>query len=131
MFWPRAPRSAKQDWKVQKARAVSPDQVQSLFALAIGFAVAGVLATGYQALTRCPASFGLLQRGPGVAALAAVPLVIFAAPFIIMRNTIRGREIEDRPIPMVMIATVIAGFWSLISGSVMVMALHALGVLAN
>jgi hypothetical protein len=107
---------------------MSPDQVQSFFALAIGFAVAGVLATGYQALTRRPASFGLLEQGPRAATFAAVPLIVFAAPFIIMRNTIRGSEIEGRSIQMVMIATIIAGIWSLMSGTVVVMALHALSV---
>ncbi len=110
---------------------MSPEQVQSFFALAIGFAIAGALATGYQALTRRPVSFGLLEQGPRAAAFAAVPLIVFAAPFIIIRNTIRGREIEGRPIPMVMIATVIAGVWSLMSGTVVVMALHALGVSAG
>jgi hypothetical protein len=128
MFWPGARRSAKHWSRMFKGCVMSPDQVQSFFALAIGFAVAGVLATGYQALTRRPASFGLLEQGPRVATLAAVPLIVFAAPFIIMRNTIRGNEIEGRSIQMVMIATVIAGIWSLMSGTVVVMALHALSV---
>ena len=30
---------------------ITPEQVQSLFALAIGFAMAGVIATGYQVIT--------------------------------------------------------------------------------
>jgi hypothetical protein len=131
MFWPGARRSAKHSVADLQGRVMSPEQFQSMFALAIGFAVAGVLATGYQVLTRQPVSFGLLERGPCAAAFAAVPLIVFAAPFIIMRNTIRGRAIEGRPIQMVMIATVIAGIWSLMSGSVVVMALHALGVSAG
>jgi hypothetical protein len=60
------------------------------------------------------------------ARFAAIPLLVFSAPFIIMRNTVRGRHIEHRPAPFVMIATVIAGLWSLMSGSVVVMALQAL-----
>src|SRR5215207_8862504 len=102
---------------------MSPEQVQPFFALALGFAFAGAIATGYQAVTRRPASFGLLHDGPRPATFAAVPLLAFAAPFIIMRNTIRGRRLEDRRIGMVMLATVIAGFWSLMSGTVVVMAL--------
>ena len=78
---------------------VTPEQVQSFFALAIGFAIAGVIATGYQVVTSRPASFRLLQRRPAAGDLAAVPLLVFAAPFIIMRNTIRGRRIEGRPHP--------------------------------
>ena len=71
---------------------MSPNPIQSFFALAIGFAFAGLLATGYQAATSRPASFRLLQRGPQPAAFAAVPFLVFAAPFIIMRNTLRGRQ---------------------------------------
>ena len=110
---------------------MSPEQVQSFFALTLGFAFAGAIATGYQAVTRRPASFGLLHDGPRPATFAAVPLLAFAAPFIIMRNTIRGRRLEDRRIGMVMLATVIAGFWSLMSGTVVVMALAAFGVPAG
>jgi Family of unknown function (DUF6949) len=111
--------------------SMSPEQVQSFFALALGFAFAGVIATGYQAVTRRPASFGLLQHGPRPATFAAVPLLAFAAPFIIMRNTIRGRRLEDRDISTVMLATVIAGFWSLMSGTVVVMALSVVGIPAG
>jgi hypothetical protein len=104
---------------------MSAEQVQSFLALAMGFAVAAVLATGYQVLTRRPASFRLLQRGPRVRALAAVPFLAFAAPFVIMRNTLRARHAEDRPFMRVMSATILAGFWSLMSGTVVVMALQA------
>ena len=64
--------------------------MRSLMALAIGFAVAGLLSTGYQLLTVQPPSFRLLNRGPQAVTLAAVPFLVFAAPFIIIRNTIRG-----------------------------------------
>jgi len=107
------------------------EQIESVFALAIGFAVAGLLASGYQLVTRRPASFRLLQRGPRATTFAAIPLLVFAAPFIIMRNIIRGRRIERRGFSMVMIATIIAGCWSLLSGTVVVMALTALGVPAG
>ena len=45
-----------------------------------------------------------------------MPLVVFSAPFIILRNTIRGRRLERRPIVFVMLATMIACVWSLMSG---------------
>jgi hypothetical protein len=51
---------------------------------------------------------------------------MFAAPFIIMRNTLRARRMERRRGELVMVATVIAGLWSLMSGTVVVMALQAL-----
>ena len=106
--------------------AMAVDQVEHLFALALGFAVAGLIATGYQLVTRRPASFRLLQRGPRPSTFAAVPLLAFAAPFIIMRNTIRGRVIEGR-FSVAMAATIVAGFWSLMSGTVALMTLAARG----
>jgi len=60
---------------------------------------------------------------------AAVPFLVFAAPFIIMRNTLRGARIERRRFEFVMMATVLAGFWSLMSGTVFLMTLRAAGVL--
>jgi hypothetical protein len=104
---------------------MSLEQLQSFFALAIGFALAGVLATGYQLATQRPASFRLLQRGPAPATFAAVPFLAFAAPFIIMRNTIRARQMEGR-FELMLLATVVAGFWSLMSGTLVVSALNML-----
>ena len=106
--------------------SISPEATQSFLALLIGFAVAGLIASGYQLVTARPASFRLLEQGPSPATFAAIPLLVFAAPFIIMRNTIRGRRIENRRMEFVMIATVIAGIWSLMSGTVVVMAFEAI-----
>jgi hypothetical protein len=110
---------------------MSAEQIEYFFSLAMGFAIAGLIGTGYQLVTSRPASFRLLQRGPRPSTFAAVPLLVFAAPFIIMRNTIRGRRIEGRGFSMVMVATIIAGCWSLMSGTVVVMALTSLGVPAG
>src|SRR5258708_964766 len=93
--------------------AVSPDVIESLFAIAIGFAVAGLCASGYRLIGTHVPSFGLLEAGPMVARFAAIPLLIFSAPYLIMRNTLRGRRLERRRAEFVMAATVIAGLWSL------------------
>jgi hypothetical protein len=108
---------------------MSPDTLHEAFALAIGFALAGALASGYQAFLHRPAGFNLLAGGAGLQAVAAVPFLVFAAPFIIMRNTLRGRQTEGRPLQFVMIATVVSGFWSLMSGTFFVMLLEAAGLL--
>ncbi len=105
---------------------ISPESIQSFLAVALGFAVAGMMSTGYQFLTNRPVSFRLLGGGPRPAAFAAVPFLAFAAPFIIMRNTLRGRRIERRRIEFVMLATVAASFWSMMSGTVVVMMVQAL-----
>ena len=84
--------------------SIVPAAIESLEALVLGFAFAGLAA-----------SFALLQAG-GLAAVACIPLVVFCAPFIIVRNTILGRRLERRPFPFVMLATVVACLWSLMSG---------------
>jgi len=109
---------------------MSPDALNSLFSLCIGFALAGALTSGYQAFAERPAGFSLLQEGVAPRRFAAVPFLVFAAPFIIMRNTLRGIQVERRRFEFVMMATIIAGFWSLMSGTFFVMTLRAAGVLA-
>jgi len=109
---------------------MSPDALNSLFSLCIGFALAGALASGYQAMLRRPAGFALLQEGAAPSTFAAVPFLVFAAPFIIMRNTLRGARIERRRFEFVMMATVLAGFWSMMSGTFFLMTLRAAGLLA-
>lgn len=104
---------------------MSPMSIEQFLALAIGFAFAGLISTLYQLLTHRPASFRLLERGVRLASFLAIPFLVFAAPFIIMRNTIRGRVIEGRRFEFVMIATIIAGLWSLMSGTVVMMAVEA------
>jgi len=109
---------------------MSPDALNSLLSLLLGFALAGALVSGYQAFVRRPAGFALLQQEAVSHSFMAVPFLVFAAPFIIMRNTILGRRLERRRIEFVMMATVLSGFWSLMSGTFVVMTLRAVGVLA-
>jgi len=106
------------------------DVLTSLFSLLIGFAIAGALTSGYQAFIDRPAGFGLLKEGAAPRAFAAVPFLVFAAPFIIMRNTLRDPHVKTRRIEFVMMATILAGFWSMMSGTFVVMTLQAVGVLA-
>lgn len=105
---------------------ISAETVSSCFALAFGFAVAGLCASGYSLFSAHFPSFRLLEVGPMAARFAAIPLLLFAAPFIIMRNTLRGRRLEGRRTQVVMVATIIAGLWSLMSGTVVVLGLQVL-----
>ena len=109
---------------------MSPDTLNSVFSLFIGFAVSGALTSGYQAMVHRPVGFGLLKQGAAPETFVAVPFLVFAAPFIIMRNTLRGRRMERQRAEFVMMATVLAGFWSLMSGTFVVMTLKAVGLLA-
>jgi hypothetical protein len=105
---------------------MSPESLQSFYALILGLAIAGVLSTGYQIFAERPASFRLLNEARP-RALVAVPFLVFAAPFIILRNTIRGARIENRGFVSVMAATMIAGFWGLSCGMVIMGLLRATG----
>jgi hypothetical protein len=105
------------------------ESLQNLISVALGFAVAGSFATGYQLLTSRMPSFTQLNSGVSVHALASVPVLAFAAPFLIMRNTINSAIREGRRFEFVFMATLIAGFWSLLSGTVVVMSLRAVGLL--
>jgi hypothetical protein len=95
---------------------IDPSALESILTLVLGFAFAGVLASGFELMTERRASFHLLQGGDFFA-LASVPVVVFSAPVIIIRNTVKGRRIEGRPIPFVMMATIIACFWSMLCGT--------------
>ena len=97
--------------------SIDPGSLQALVTLGFGFAFAGLLSSGFELLTHRRASFRLLEGG-GAGAVACVPVLVFGAPFIILRNTVRGRIREQRPIPFVMLATMIACGWSLMSGRV-------------
>jgi hypothetical protein len=109
---------------------MSPEALQSFIAIGIGFALAGALVSAYQAWARQPAGFQLLAQGATPQAFAAVPFLVFAAPFIIMRNTVRGRRIERRRFEFVMLATMLACFWSMMSGTFFVMLLQVTGLLS-
>jgi hypothetical protein len=107
-------------------RVMTPESVQMLFALAFGFAVAGMLSSGYRLATARLPSFNQLSNGPAAATFAVIPLLVVAAPFLIMRNTILGQRQEGRRFEFVFLATLIAGFWSLMSGLVLVTTLQTL-----
>jgi len=99
-------------------------EMQSFLCVAIGFAVAGLVSSGYQLVSARPASFRMLQQGPGVSTFAAVPFLIFAAPFIMMRAIIRGGMQGRQNVEAVMLLTVVVGIWSLMSGTVVMMAVQ-------
>ena len=105
---------------------IQPSVVEALQSLLLGFAFAGLLASAFELFTERRADFKLLQAG-GLAAVASVPVVIFSAPFLILRNTVRGRQGNGRPFSFLMFAGLSAGVWSLVSGRVVLDLLHVIG----
>lgn len=93
--------------------SIGPGSLDILRALMLGFAFAGLVASTYEMLAGRRLGFGLL-RGGGMAAVAAVPILLFAAPFVIMRNLLRDRT-GGSP-SAVFTATMMAGIWGLLCG---------------
>ena len=91
---------------------LDPSALEAVQTLALGFAFAGCLASTFELVTAHAAGIRLLQRG-GLRALACVPILVFSAPFLIVRHTVReGR----RSFPAAMLAGIAAGLCSLASG---------------
>lgn len=105
---------------------IEPAAVEALQSLVIGFAFAGLLASAFELFTEKRADFRLLQLG-GVAAVASVPVVVFSAPFLILRNTVNGRRSDGRPFAFVVLASMAASLWSVASGRVVLDLLHYVG----
>ncbi|HET9717656.1 MAG TPA: hypothetical protein VFP60_15870 [Pseudolabrys sp.] len=108
---------------------MTPQSVEMLFAVTIGFAFAGMCSSAYRLATDRLPSFSQLSTGPGMASLGVIPLLVVSAPFLIMRNTLLGSRHEGRRFEFVFLATLIAGFWSMMSGLFVVMVLQACGIL--
>jgi hypothetical protein len=104
---------------------MSAEALQAFLALAIGFAFAAAMATGYQLAVSRPPSFQMLSRGPSASAFAAVPFLVFAAPYLIVRLLVRAGLAGPQEFGPVMVATMFAGIWSLMSGTVLVMMFQA------
>lgn len=104
---------------------IEPCAVEALQALSLGFAFAGLIASTFELATDEKASFRLLQTG-GAAALAKVPILVFCAPFVILRNTVRGWRFEGRPLYFAIAAAMMAGVWSLMSGRIVLAGAQAL-----
>jgi hypothetical protein len=97
---------------------IEPHQIESFEAIIIGFALAGVTASAFQMVAQKPLSFRMLH-GTGAITAFFVPLIAVSAPVIILRNSVRGRRYEKRSVHMVAIATIIACFWSMIFGKLL------------
>ncbi len=84
-----------------------------------GFVAAGILGSFYQLVTGEPPRFALSLES-WLKGCASCLLCLFAGPFIIMRNAIRGRRIEQRPLGWLVASSTIAGMWSICSGLVVI-----------
>ena len=107
---------------------MSAEAFHSICLLLLGFSVAGLLGTGYQLVTARPASFNIFGDGTGAVAAAHVPFLVFAAPFIMVRDAIHIRRSGTQNFVAGMVVSMIAGVWSLLSGKFVMQAFAMLGL---
>lgn len=94
---------------------MNPDWLGAVGTLAAGFAFAGLVTSGFEGLTGRRCGLAALRTGDG-RALAHVPLLVLAAPLLIVRSAVLA-EPGYRPNPVgVAVLTAIAGGWSLACG---------------
>ncbi len=110
-----------------KEVVVGPELLALIYVTAVGFVCAGILASLYQVMARKPVGFRV-SINSWASIVSSVIVCTFAGPFIIMRNALRGRRIEQRPIGWLFGSSAIAGIWSACSG---VFWLNVLSVAAN
>ena len=71
---------------------MTPEALNTFFSICIGFALAGALANGYQAMSQRPAGFGLLQEGVAPRTFAAVPFLDSTAANAMSRVAARAKR---------------------------------------
>ncbi|MCC2110825.1 MAG: hypothetical protein KDJ16_02185 [Hyphomicrobiales bacterium] len=97
------------------------------YAAAIGFVSAGIAGSFYQWVTSEAPQFRVTYE-TFLAGIASILFCCFAAPFIIMRNAIRGRRLEKRPLGWLAASAAIAVTWSLCTGIILLEIIVALRV---
>ena len=96
-----------------------------IYAMAMGFASAGVTGSFYKLVTNRPVSFELADVNRHQLALG-IAVLMFAGPAVIMRNALRGRLLEHRAVHWLILSTLIAVLWSFLSGITLI---HGINVL--
>ena len=86
-------------------------------ALLLGFAFAGLSCSSFEYLTGRPANFGLMFAR-GAALTVCLPLLVFSAPYILVRNTYRALSVYQLRYSSIIIICVTAAIWSIMCGRV-------------
>jgi hypothetical protein len=89
-----------------------------VYATAVGFVAAGLLASFVQLVSGEPMRFGLEPKSI-IESLGGVLLRILAGPAILMRNAWRGLKLQARPKIWFGVSAAIAALWSLFSGALL------------
>ncbi|MEM7619716.1 MAG: hypothetical protein AAF228_04525 [Pseudomonadota bacterium] len=90
------------------------------YVIAVGFTLAGFIANLCRLITGRALSFSVPAKKYGLWVFPMVLTRIMAGPYILVRNSVRGAMIENRPIYWVAASFMIATFWSFVSGVLMI-----------
>lgn len=96
---------------------------ESLAALALGFAFAGMVASTFEMLTRRTVRLALLETRD-LAAIASIPLLVFAGPLLIIRAILVRPKAARPGLGPTAVAAAIAALWSLASGRIVLDLAH-------
>jgi hypothetical protein len=86
-----------------------------VYLVLVGLAAGGIVVSGYRLMTNRAASFQTRPES-AVGAFAQAVVLMFGGPLVLMRNAIRGRLIEHRPLGFLAASTVIASLWCFFCG---------------
>jgi len=89
------------------------------YVAAVGFVLAGVLSSFVQLVSGEPVRFGL-QPTSLLSSIGGVLLRVVAGPAILMGNAWRGMRIEARPKIWFGLSALIAAWWSLFIGALLI-----------
>jgi len=89
------------------------------YVTAVGFVLAGILSSFVQLVSGEPMRFGL-QPASVVSSLGGVLLRFIAGPAILMRNAWRGMRLEARPKFWFGLSVIVAAWWSLFIGALLI-----------
>jgi len=89
------------------------------YVMAVGFVLAGLLSSFIQLVSGEPMRFAVEHRS-FTKSIGSVLLRVLAGPEILMRNAWRGMIFEQRSKVWFWLAAGVAGFWSLLIGSLLI-----------
>ncbi len=99
----------------------------NIYSLAIGFTVAAMAASTFALITGRPLRFEMTANQNNLSVFIGACARIIAGPFLIIKNTLRALAITGREPYWVMMAIIIAAFWSFCQGVIIIETAHTLG----
>jgi hypothetical protein len=97
-----------------------------VYGMAVGYAVAGLVMSGFHLVTGQPLGFALSGKSGVAAAPLEILLRLVAGPTILVRNSLSVQGVAGPA--WLFLGVTIASFWSLCSGILLVQSFEQLGM---